>query len=85
MSRRYQIKTVADFMKVPKEKRAECLADFEDWLSIMDNHKELEGLLDYLSKTEGAFSTQHNSFTWIDDGKRGVSGVEFSAKGEGDQ
>jgi len=82
VSRRYQIKTVVDFLNVPKYKRAECLADFQEWLSIMDNHKELEELLDQLADTKGAFQTQHNSFTWIDDGKRGVSGVEFSVKGE---
>ena len=82
MSRRYQIKTVADFLKVPKAKRADCLADFQDWLAIMDDHKGLESWLDILGGTKGAFSTQYNSFTWVDDGKRGVSGVEFSVKGE---
>lgn len=82
MSRRYHIKTVADFLEIPKDKRAECLADFQHWLAVMDNHKKVEGLLDQLADTRGAFSARHDSFTWFDDGKRGVSGVEFNAEDE---
>lgn len=82
MSKRYHIKTVADFLNVPTDKRQECLTDFAHWLSIMDDHKELEGLLDHLAETKGAFSTQRNSFTWVDDGKRGVSSIEFAVKDE---
>ena len=84
MSERYEIKTVSDFTKVPADKVSECLQDFSEWLSLMSQHKQLESLLDKLAETDGAFSTQKEVFVWVDDGKRGVSGVEFSVK-EADQ
>ena len=78
MSDRYEIKTVADFLSVPAEKRAECLADFSQWLSIVDEHKEIESLLDQIAGTDGAFSTMTDRFIWIDDSKRCVSGIKFT-------
>ncbi|MCK2149497.1 hypothetical protein MYE70_10510 [Marinobacter alexandrii] len=84
MSERYEIKTVSDFTKVPSDKVGECLQDFAEWLALMQQHKQIESLLDKLADTDGAFSTQKEVFVWVDDGKRGVSRVEFSVR-EADQ
>ena len=76
----YEIKTVADFLSVPAEKRAECLADFQQWLAMADQHQEIESLLDQMAQTSGAFSTCRDTFVWVDDGQRGVSGIQFEAR-----
>lgn len=67
--RQYEIRTVADFAKVPARRRARCLSEFATWLKM---HDDVIALL-----------TPHGlewfAFTWIDDGKRKLT-VEFWGK-----
>ena len=59
--REYRIRKVADFLKVPKDRRAVCLTEFVDFLDTM------EALAIYDEPEIG--------FVWRDDGKPGCSGV----------
>src|ERR1700722_6758866 len=56
----YRIARVRDFLKVPSDRRSECLREFEVWLQADESMRALlNGLPAKLS----------NSFVWIDDGK----------------
>jgi hypothetical protein len=57
----YVIATVSDFLKVPENRQADCLAEFADFLGVARGIVELFG-------TEAA--AQIGPFAWIDDGKR---------------
>jgi hypothetical protein len=64
----YEIRTVQDFLLVPEDRRAACLAEFGTWLKI---HNPLLTLLtppEYPNAVKFA-----GMFRWIDDGKREVS------------
>lgn len=62
MPERYELKTVADFFKVPAEKRAACIHDFGLWLEMHDGFRELfSGISGVRAHTE--------TFGWIDDDK----------------
>ena len=54
----YEIRTVADFLKVPPERITDCLAEFALCLSIA---RENKGVVAF------------GGFRWIDDGKRNVA------------
>lgn len=70
MSDKYEIKSVADFIKVPDEKLSECLRDFASWC---DFHREMRDLLDGIEMHE-------ETFIWVDDGKPGISSIKIIAK-----
>lgn len=59
----YQIKSVADFLTVPPEHRATCLAQFLDFLRLAD---------DVLAAHPGKY-TESLEFVWTDDGKSDVT------------
>ena len=65
--RTYSIRTLADFNKVPKERRAACLAEFLDYLDFVDQ-TPIPGYMGHLG------------FTWSDDGRPGISGIDFVAE-----
>lgn len=61
----HELRTVADFQRVPKEKRAAMLTDFANWLDAMDELSDLLG--DFIAA--GQVKADHGVFRWIDDGK----------------
>jgi hypothetical protein len=56
----YGIRTVADFLAVPRERRALCLAEFRVWLEMVELFDAALGL---------ALVGQPAEFHWIDDDK----------------
>jgi hypothetical protein len=63
---RYEISAPLDFLKVPEDRRSECLREFATWLEIADNMRTLfEGIPMEVAR-DGAF-------IWIDDGKSTAS------------
>jgi hypothetical protein len=69
MSNEYEIATLADFLKVPKEKLPECMVDFMGWLVMKRNESAICASL-------GAEPGQVriDRFIWLDDGKTGELG-----------
>ena len=59
---RYELRSVADFLSVPEDKRAHCLADFRLWLVMVGemaaHFRDVPGIKVPLDR-----------FTWLDDGK----------------
>lgn len=64
----YPIATVADFLTVPKERRAQCLREFAMFLEMLDDCVALMG----------ATATEGTQFIWTDDGKEQLTGVTFT-------
>jgi hypothetical protein len=60
----YEIRTVADFARVPPEKLGKCLKDFALFLTLIRGAK--------LNLKPG-FSIDNSVFHWIDDGQPGLS------------
>jgi hypothetical protein len=69
----YKIKNIRDFLQVPPERLDKCLADFKEYLGYI-NHLEKTVAEEFNSKVES------HGFTWIDDGKQGLSGLVFRDK-----
>lgn len=63
---RYEIKTLADFTKIPSDKIDACLADFKLWIS--------------LARTFQMSAIAPVSMDWIDDGKTEISEITISIK-----
>jgi hypothetical protein len=57
--KKYQIKTVADFLLVPKDRLADCLAEFAEFLNVARAIKE-----------QCEIVAIDETFKWIDDGKK---------------
>ena len=75
----YEIRTVADFLKVPEARRRICLREFHSWLDIQAS---ITNLLCVASETiNGADDAlkpenirwQNQAFNWNDDGKATIS------------
>jgi hypothetical protein len=60
---KYEIRTVLDFLKVPKHRRARCLKEFRSFLEICEQSAILLG---------PGVKTR-DCFTWIDDNERNVT------------
>jgi hypothetical protein len=72
----YELRTVADFAKVPRERRAACLAEFATYLKMHDDFMVLMTPED----RPGCVTFHH--MVWIDDGARNVSvTLEVAAQG----
>jgi hypothetical protein len=67
--KRYEIEKIEDFLKVPPERRALCLAEFQTFLSIMDKVDELRRQLVAGLGIPAEALTFDGRFTWIDDDK----------------
>jgi hypothetical protein len=79
MSEQYEIRTVADFLKVPASRIEVCLRDFQDWLVLGRNAVELETMVAgvfLISPQLLKVSTER--FAWVDDEIRGVSALRIS-------
>lgn len=84
----YEIRTVADFCKVPRERRAVCLEEFELCLAYAEAmtvlidavHAEVAAT-DADAPAEPPLHWPLRAFRWTDDDKPGLTGVsiEFGA------
>jgi hypothetical protein len=64
----YVIATVVDFLKVPEDRQADCLAEFADFLGVARGIVELASIAGEIVGADAA--AQIGPFTWIDDGKK---------------
>jgi len=64
----YVISTVGDFLKVPEDRQADCLAEFADFLGMARGIVELSSIAGEIVGTDSA--TEIGPYTWIDDGKK---------------
>jgi hypothetical protein len=60
---RYEITTLADFLKVPAERRQDCLTDFLMWLAMHEQARQMTEFKDIRFPMD--------QFVWIDDGQQG--------------
>ena len=58
----YIIRTIADFLAVPPDRRSECLREFETWCSMAD----------LIQSIADGCATMPDAFEWTDDGIRVV-------------
>jgi hypothetical protein len=75
-SPKYEISSVADFLKVPENRIEECLKDFAKFVELA---RATQGLLDAVTEQvvldnnldlrDGDLTWECNKFTWIDDGE----------------
>lgn len=73
----YRIKTVKDFLKVPADKREQCLREFNEWLGLID--KGINGrLAELFGMKENQVLT--SAFIWVDDGKTGFKEIRIVSK-----
>jgi hypothetical protein len=73
MRKKYELRTVADFAKIPSDKIDECMADFAYVLKTWDEEKK---------NPAPGWEFLKNCFVWIDDGKREISQVQVYREGE---
>ena len=64
----YVIATIGDFLKVPEDRQADCLAEFADFLVMARGLVELVEIAGEIVGADAA--AQIGPFTWIDDGKK---------------
>ena len=60
----YTIATVGDFLAVPADRQADCLAEFADWLGAA------RGIRDLAAAVGEDPAAQIGPFEWTDDGER---------------
>lgn len=65
--RRYEFRTVADFIALPYDKLDACLTDFRAWCLLITGFRDDVRLGGTLSIKNG------DVFTWIDDGKHEIA------------
>ena len=78
----YEIRTVADFSKVPEDRLSQCLMEFSGWLRLVREAKEVEGLLGTMCGVEAKLGT--DKFIWRDDRKAGLGAVNVVDKESGE-
>ncbi len=72
----YRIETLRDILQIPIEKVPAFLIDLESWIKLAKNTGPMEKAIENLIGGPGiAFGT--SSFTWVDDGVQGASGIDF--------
>jgi hypothetical protein len=67
----YEIRTVADFLKVPEERRYVCLREFHSWLHMQQAVVDL--LVACGAQPEQVRMRNPDLFTWKDDGEATIS------------
>ena len=75
---RYVIKTVADFLKVPADRRTDCLIDFANFLDFMDKVASAVATVKWADTVTADISKSH--FIWIDDGNIGFDGIQLQVE-----
>lgn len=76
--KRYVIKDVGDFLKVPADRRAACLVDFADFLTFMDKVAIAVDTVKWAKTVNVSLSKSH--FIWIDDGNIGFDGIQLQVE-----
>lgn len=76
MHKECRISSLADFLQVPPDRLDECLADFKTWLALARQADEVSRISSGVLKAEVKFDLR--AFTWVDDGSRGVSGIDVA-------
>lgn len=76
MDKEYRISSIADFLQVPEDKHPELLADFATWLRTAKQGQKIADHLANLTGSPGKIQFGTDSFTWVDDGIRGNSGLD---------
>ena len=67
----YEIRTVADFLKVPEERRRICLREFNAWLTLIVAVPDL--LVAAGASKDSIALREPDVFRWRDDGKATMS------------
>ena len=81
MANEYIITTLTDFLNVPEDRLASCLADFPEFLKMLRMKSQIEkSSEDYFAIPAGSVQLAEH-FHWVDDGKGGMSGMDFYDKG----
>lgn len=72
-AQRYEIRTVLDFLKVPPERRADCLEEFAVFLEVAEASVNLMDAVAIRAGVSGALRTTiKDTYLWIDDGRRDI-------------
>jgi hypothetical protein len=79
--KRYVIKDVADFLRVPADRRADCLVEFLDFLTFMDKVDVAVKTVKWAETVDVSLSKSH--FIWIDDGTYGFDGIQLQVEQKG--
>lgn len=77
----YEIRTAADFAKVPAERIGQCLREFEGWLCLVRSD-QTPGLLRTMLGANGKLATER--FIWVDDGEPGLSVINLIDQATGE-
>ena len=64
----YEIQTVADFLKIPEDRQADCLSEFADSLDTARTMIEIVKAAGIAAGVDT--NPTFGPFIWIDDGKR---------------
>lgn len=79
----YPIALLTDFLAVPRERLGECLTDFAAWLAVRRESVKFDAELSEIFGAAPGGIQSLDSFTWIDDGERGIRQLHFvTASGE---
>ena len=73
MSDEYHIRTMQDFLAVPKDRRPAMLADFVEWMNLRDKLQKLADSGEVVPADE---------FWWIDDDVVGLSVMKVTIEAE---
>lgn len=79
MSNEYRIESLLDFTKIPAERRAAALAEFQEWLACVEAVQALNHA--FSSSEDVCLQLRGGCFIWTDDGKPGITGVTISING----
>jgi len=78
----YEIRTLADFEKIPPNKLHSCLDDFRFWLLLIKTTESMpDGVCDALGVEPSKIEFDRESFVWIDDGIAGLGDIAFTVDG----
>jgi hypothetical protein len=69
----YEIRTVADFFKVPESRRRICLREFDAWMAVKEGVSNLITIAGKGAVTADQFVWHRDVFRWVDDGKATIS------------
>jgi hypothetical protein len=64
----YVIKSISDFLLIPKERQADFLLEFSDFMDTARDISELSKAVGSVIGANAGFSVDR--FVWIDDGKK---------------
>ena len=76
----YTIATVGDFLAVPADRQADCLAEFADWLGAARGIRDLAAAVGDVA--EVAPGAQIGPFEWVADGERRGTVLVSPAQGD---